>query len=47
MINYPLDFKIKVDGLDPSIQLNGLIKSNPLTNFFINGWIEWINFSVD
>jgi hypothetical protein len=47
MFNYPLDFKIKVDGLDPSIWLNGWIQSNPLTNFFTNGWIGWINFSMD
>jgi hypothetical protein len=37
-----LDFKIKVDGLDPSIKLNGCIQSNLLTNFFTYKWIEWI-----
>jgi hypothetical protein len=42
IINDSLDFKIKVDGLDPSIKLNGCIQSNLLTNFFTYKWIEWI-----
>jgi len=35
-----------VDGLDVSIILNGWIKSNPLTFFFV-WWMDWMDIMMD
>jgi len=35
-----------VDGLDISIILNGWIKSNPLTIFFV-WWMDWMDIMMD
>jgi len=34
-----------VDGLDVSIILNGWIKSNPLTFFFV-WWMDWMDMDL-